>query len=354
MSLGGVGAVAASPYARHVVMESRFGRASGMGSWPGTDVLETARIVVGELGDPAVPHLVELPGRGPGSDLVGRGAVLLVDLPVDLQPSGWRLVAHAGRDLERARSMFRQDLDVLAEVADGYRGPLKVQAAGPWTLAASLHLPRLERAVVDRGAYRDIVAALAEGVGRHVQEVRRIVPGADVVVQLDEPSVNAVLQGRLPTASGFGRLRAVPEPVVVDGLRDVLDAARKAGATDTVVHCCDAGVPVESLVRAGADALAVDVSLLGAAGWEALAPSLESGLRLWAGAVPTSGALPGAAAVADAVWTPWRRLGLAPELLSGVVTTPACGLASGTPDQARARQARAVAGAGELAARAQS
>ena len=141
------------------------GRATGIGSWPGGDVLDTMRTTFGELGEPPhLPYLPELPGRGPGSEIIGRGAVLLVDMPVDLQPSGWRLVDHPGRDLSRAQGYLREDLDVLAEVADGYEGPLKVQVAGPWTLAASLHLQRLERAVVDPGAARDITASLAEGV----------------------------------------------------------------------------------------------------------------------------------------------------------------------------------------------
>jgi methionine synthase II (cobalamin-independent) len=272
---------------------------------------------------------------------------------VDLQPAGWRLVARPGRDLERAQALLRQDLDVLAEVADGYHGPLKVQVAGPWTLAASLHLPRLERAVVDPGACRDIVAALAEGVATHVGAVRKLVPGADVVVQVDEPSIAAVLEGRIATASGFGRLRAIDVPVVVDGLRDVLDASRTAGAVHTVIHCCAGDVPIDALLRTGADALSVDVSLLGVPGWEALAPALEGGTWLWAGAVPTRGAVPTTAAVADAVWTPWRRLGLAPELLAQVVVTPACGLAGTAPATARTILSRAVAGAKELAGRAQ-
>ena len=330
-----------------------FGRASGIGSWPGTDVVDAARTVMGELPEPAVPYLSELPARGPGSDLVGRTAAFLVEVPVDLQPSGWRLVDRPGRDLERARSMLRQDLDVLAEVADGYRGPLKVQVAGPWTLAATVHLQRLERAVADPGACRDLVASLAEGLALHVAEVRRLVPGAEVVVQLDEPSIGAVLQGGVATASGFGRLRAIEEPVVVQGLRSVLEAATSAGAVHTLVHCCARDVPVASLLRGGADGLSVDVSLLGVRAWEALAPALEDGTWLWAGAVPTSGGVPSAAAVADAVWTPWRRLGLAAQLLERVAVTPACGLASSTPRGARAVLACAVAGARELATRAQ-
>ena len=46
---------------------------------PGTDPAESARVVAGEL--PGLPHLVELPDRGPGADLIGRSAGLLIDMP---------------------------------------------------------------------------------------------------------------------------------------------------------------------------------------------------------------------------------------------------------------------------------
>src|ERR687883_913678 len=162
------------------MLEPVPGRASGVGSWPGTDALDSARTTLGELPDPHVPYLPELPARGPGADMIGRAAALLVDLPVDLQPTGWRLVDRPGRDLARAQAWRRQDLDVLAEVAEGYEGPLKIQFCGPWTLAAGVYLPRLERAVVDAGATRDLAASLAEGIARQVGEVRRLVPGAEV------------------------------------------------------------------------------------------------------------------------------------------------------------------------------
>jgi methionine synthase II (cobalamin-independent) len=335
------------------VLENKPGRASAVGSWPGSDVVEAARIAFGELSDPGVPYLPELPARGPGGDLLGRGAVLMVDTPVDLQPSGWRLVNRPGRDLERAQAMLRQDLDVLAEIADGYRGPVKIQVAGPWTLAAGLYLPRLERAVVDPGACRHLVGALTEGLALHVGEVRRLVPGAEVVVQVDEPGIGAVLSGELPTASGFGRLRAVEEQVVVEGLSTVLTAATGAGAVETLVHCCGDAPAVETLWRSGADGLSLDVDRLGVPGWEALAPALENGRRLWAGAVSTSAPGRSAASVADRVWTPWRRLGLDVRLVEAVVVTPSCGLAGLSPADARLAVARSVAAAKELAVRAE-
>jgi hypothetical protein len=334
------------------VLEPVPGRASGVGSWPGTDVVDTVRTTFGELPEPHVPYLPELPARGPGADLIGRAAALLVDMPVDLQPVGWRLVDRPGRDLARAQAWLRQDLDVLAEAADEYAGPLKLQSTGPWTLAAGLYLPRLERAVVDPGACRDLIGSLAEGLVRHVAEVRRLVPGAEVVVQLDEPSLPAVLTGALPTASGFGRLRAVEEQVVVDGIASVLEAVADAGALATVVHCCADAAPVGVLARSGADALSLDVSRLRREGWEAVADAVEDGVALWAGAVPTSGVLPATGAVTDAVWAPWRALGLDAGRLASVVLTPACGLAGSTPADARARLARVREAAAALAERA--
>jgi methionine synthase II (cobalamin-independent) len=276
-----------------------------------------------------------------------------VDTPVDLQPSGWRLVPRPGRDLERARAMLRQDLDVLAEVGDGYVGPLKIQVAGPWTLSAGVYLPRLERAVVDPGACRDLVGALAEGLALHVAEVRRLVPGASVVVQIDEPGIGAVLSGQLRTASGYGRLRAVEEPVVVEGLAKVTAAAISGGAAETVVHCCAGNPPLGVLRKSGADGVSVDMEKLGVAGWETVAGAVEAGHRLWAGAVPTSAPDRSAAAVAESVWRPWRRLGLDVGLLERVVVAPSCGLAGLTPSEARTALARAVDGAQELARRAQ-
>ena len=316
--------------------------ATGIGSWPGHDPLEATRTVFGELGGGHLPYLPELPQRGPGADLTGRTAGLLVDLPVDLQPMGWRLTDRPGRDLQRTAAMWRADLDALAEVADGYRGRLKVQVAGPWTVASTVWLPRGERAAVDPGARRDLVASLAEGARGLVESVRRMVPGAEVVVQLDEPGLPAVLAGRLPTASGFGRLPAVDQQEAREGVRQVVSAVHEAGAVALAVHCCDRDVPVALLRGTGASALSVDVSLLTAAAWESLAVAVEAGVALWAGAVPTSGGTPSTGAVVDAVSAPWRAVGLPVAALADVVLTPACGLAGTPPDDARGVLRRAV------------
>src|SRR5690606_10988792 len=89
------------------------GLATGIGSWPGTDPREAAAVVVGELTD--LPHLVELPARGLGADMIGRVSALLVDMYLDTSTTGYRLVSRRGGVAARARDLLAQDLDALDE-----------------------------------------------------------------------------------------------------------------------------------------------------------------------------------------------------------------------------------------------
>ncbi len=298
-------------------------RATGIGSLPGTDIGAALRLVRELLGDGDLPHLVELPARGPGADMIGRGAGLLHDLHVDLQPAGWRFVDRPGRDARRTASLWQQDLDELAEAFDGYEGELKVQVTGPWTLAAAVDLNRGERALVDEGASRDIADSLAAGVAAHVATVERLVPGAAVVLQVDEPSLPAVLGGSLPTQSGFGRIRSVDPQRAADGIRTVLAAA---GDRSTIVHCCAPTPPIPLLRNAGASAMSIDTTLLGPAGWESVAATVESGTGLVAGCLPTDGSGSREAAVRSIVEA-WERTGLEAARLEELVVSPTCGLA---------------------------
>ncbi len=308
-------------------------RASGIGSWPGGSAREAIRTVRDLLVDAegvGVPFLPETPARGPGADIIGRAAGLLVDLPVDLQPSGWRLVDRPGRDAARSAALHREDLDELAEAYDGYLGSLKIQVAGPWTLCASLQLNRGERSVTDPGAVADITASLADGIAARVADVTRLVPGAEVVLQVDEPSLPAVLDGSLPTASGYGRVRAVDPLVVMRGVEQVL----AAHGGPTVLHCCHPAAPLPLLRATGAGALAVDVTERTPAGWESLAVALEAGTGLYAGCLPTDGSGTDVTA-RNLVVDGFDRAGLSQEHLRGLVVTPACGLSGLTPRGAR-------------------
>jgi len=337
---------------------------------PGTDPAEILRIVLGEL--PDLPFLPELPARGPGADMVGRTAALLAGMPVETAPSGWRLTDAEGRDLRRARGFLAHDLDALEEVAAGYQGPFKVQVCGPWTLAASIELASHHPALADPGATRDLAVSLAEGVAAHVAEVAKRLPGARILLQLDEPALPAVLAGAVPTASGYGRLPPVDASAAPDGIRGVLGAAPQAFG---IVHCCGRGMhgaplPLLLLGAAGARAVSFDLSLVRGPEEDAVAELAEAGLGLLAGAVP---AVPGGGmgageidperlrergaagpvspagggapdtvhAVVARIAGLWRRLGLPPAWCAErVVLTPACGLAGAPPGYARAALAR--------------
>nr|BFE62882.1 methionine synthase [Dactylosporangium thailandense] len=290
------------------------GAATGIGSMPGTDVAEAQRVVLGEL--PDLPHLPELPARGPGADMIGRGGAFLTELPIELYAARWRVAARPGHDLRVARDLLERDLDQMTEQAGEFAGTFKVQVPGPWTLAASLGLPIGGQVLRDPGAARDLAASLAEGVRLHVAEVKARLPRASVLLQLDEPSLPAVLGGRVPTESGFGTLRSVDPSVA----RSALSAVIAAAGVPVVVHCCAPSVPLSLLREAGAVGVALDLSLL--RDLDALGEQLDTGMGLLAG---VSGRT--AAAQADQVRDLWRKLGFPPKSLPAqVVVTPPCGL----------------------------
>jgi methionine synthase II (cobalamin-independent) len=312
---------------------------------PGTDAREAARAVTGSL--EALPHLPELPARGPGADMVGRSLGLLVELFARVEPSGWRFGDHPGRDTRRARSWLGEDLDALEEYTQGRTGPLKLQAVGPWTLAASVELHSGEKALADPGAVRDIAGSLAEGLRLHLEDVRKRVPGAELVLQLDEPSLPAVLAGQVPTASGWQRLRAVDRQIAEETLRALVRAVE----VPVVVHCCAPAVPLALLRRAGAAGVSLDAGLLTERDDDAIGEAVEGGTLLFAGVVPSvEPGLSDPAGSVSGVRTLWRRLGLDPALLAQrVVVTPSCGLAGASPAYARRALSHSVIAAQSLA-----
>lgn len=310
---------------------------------PGQDMAESVRLVMGELGEqPGVPFLPELPERGVGADLVGRGTSFLVELYAEVQPSGWRIAERPGRDHRRARSYLSSDLDLLEEYTQGYVGPLKIQAAGPWTLAATVELQHGDKLLADMGAVRDVAESLAEGLRVHAEDVRKRVPGAQLIIQLDEPALPGVLKGTVPTASGFGKLRIVEENVARDVLRTVIDGARSGGGGDdggaqVIVHCCAPDVPLVLLRDAGVDGISFDLPLLADRRDDALGQLIEGGTLLFAGVVPATdpGRVPAVSALVDRV-TALRRLGFAAQRIAeSVIVTPSCGLAGASPAWAR-------------------
>ncbi|MFQ6394969.1 methionine synthase [Nocardia sp. KC 131] len=312
------------------------GIATAVGSWPGTDPREAAATIIGEL--PDLAHLVELPGRGVGSDMLGRVSALLVDMRFDTTTRGYRLAARPGAASRRAKDLLRADLDALEEAweTSGSAGTgrmVKVQATGPLTLAAQVELPGGHRILTDPGAVRDVSESLAEGLAQHVAEVRKRL-GAEVVLQLDEPSLNVVLEGSLSGPSILNTVRAMPEPEALA----VLDAVITAQSAPVLLHSCAAPPALAFLRGSAAAAIGFDMATIGTRELDQIGEILDTGKRLVLGLVPS-------AAPSDPVT--WRnfaepgvrlvdRLGFTRKTLADqIVVSPACGLAGAPLEWAR-------------------
>jgi methionine synthase II (cobalamin-independent) len=320
--------------------------ATAIGAIPGTDPAEAARMVIGEL--PHLPYLPELPARGVGADIIGRAAAVLVDLPVEVVPSGYRVAAHPGIDQRRAVDLLRRDLDAFGDVLAGVRPPLvKIQVVGPWTLTAGIELMRGHRVLTDPGALREFAESLSEGLARHVADVAART-GADVIVQLDEPTLPTVLAGALRTPSGYGTVAAVPESDARDLLATVIDAARSASGRPVAVHCCADRPPIGLLRDAGADLISLDATLLPADAWDEFGEAWDAGITMMLGLVPSTD--PRApVALLDVAKPALRlvdRLGFDRSILADrAIPTPTCGLAGASTTWA----VRAMALSAELA-----
>ena len=316
---------------------SVFATASGTGSWPGTAARQAAEVVVGELGA-ALAHIVELPARGVGADIVGRAGALLVDVAIDTVPRGYRVAGRPGAVTRRAASLLDEDIDALEEAWEiaGLRGsgrPVKVQAPGPITLAAELELANGHRAITDLGAVHDIAASLAEGVATHRVAVSRRLD-TPVVVQFDEPSLPAALGGRLAGVTALSPVAPIDEALAIT----VLDTCAAAAGAEVLVHSCAAELPWKVLQRSNIAAVSVDAGSLQASDLDAIGEFVESGRDVMLGVVSAStpARRPSAEEVAAAVVAVTDRLGFARSVLRDRIgITPTCGLAAATPQWAR-------------------
>ncbi len=338
---------------------------SALGPWSGHKVLKAQAIAIGELsqtpeGVVGMPPMVHMPKRGPWAQTIARTAALLPGMPVELGTHGWKLADRPGADIEHIRALLREDLDALAECADGWTGPLVLTVRGPWTLSSVLYLARGDRVLSDRGAVRDVVGSLAEGIGGLLASIRTAVPGAPLTVVLREPLLPDVLGGAIPTFSGHSRLAAIAREDVSEGLRSVVAGARAGGAEQVVVHggARFASRSLKAMAAAGADSVGVGLDAVQGAQWEQIAAIIESGSGLWLGLPrdkPRKGG-PDIARLARMIHKPWTALGLPAAGLADVVVHTET---SGTGDQVvatlqdiRAEIAIAVKVASELAARA--
>jgi hypothetical protein len=314
---------------------------------PGTDPIEATRIVRGELGEPNLPHLVQLPDRGVGSDDTGRTAAMLEGLYVDVQPFGWRIVDRPGQDHRRAVSALTTDLNVLADVVGAEENPggtLKIQLRGPLSMATGLYLHHGERALSDPGARRDVAESLAVGAAGHVRDVIRTSGRRDVTVVVEEPGLSDVLGGTVPTASGYRTLRAVPRNEVTRTWATLVDSLLGAGAAAVVLapeaRAADINTVFDAVAASGADGVSLSIGSLDRVGWERAAGLVEAEQQLWLGLLDPSKEPPSVVRAVERILRPWRQLGLVDAALGTLTLLPTGGLAEATPEAVRAVLAR--------------
>lgn len=271
---------------------------TGIGSVPGTRVMDWVGRIADQL--PEFPHVPELPERGPGADMIGRTLGLLSEVAPDFSAAttvtGWELTS-SGRDMRRARALLGEDLDAVEQAWQGHTGAAKQQLAGPYTIAASVER-KGRRLLADSGIVRDLVVAWQEMVALHRAELARRVP-ADWVLQMDEPSLPAVVAGSVRTISGMSAYPPL-EPEVDLGA--------------DLLHCCAADVPLSRL--RGIGGLLFDLSLHDQGVDDDLAELSTAGTVLGFGVSPVPGSV-------RSVLDFFDRTGLHP---APMLVTPPCGM----------------------------
>lgn len=185
-----------------------------LGPMPGTSMAEAADIIMGETELPAIP---QLPARGLGSDAVGRTASMLEAISIDRGPRSWRMTARPQLLTRRTWDRLERDIDEVQEVWGETVPRIKVQALGPWSLAASIELSDGHRVLTDRGAFSELAESLLYGLRAHAADVARRFHG-EVVVQLDEPLLADVIAGRIPGTTDFDTIPPVPDEVALEQL----------------------------------------------------------------------------------------------------------------------------------------
>ncbi len=192
---------------------------------PGADPAEAVAVMSGETDFAFVP---ELPSRGVGADSVGRAGAILIDMPFEVVHDVYRLTSRPGSVTRRARDLLARDLDALEEHWDrngliDTGKLLKVQVCGPFTYSAQVELRNGHKVVKDRGARLDVVASMTDGLLDHVRELRRRL-GAEIVVQLNEEQIDAVLNGSVTPLTRMDAIPPVPASLIAQRLEEMAAA----------------------------------------------------------------------------------------------------------------------------------
>lgn len=293
-------------------------RSFGLGPMPGTSVAEAADIIVSET---SLPHLPLLPDRGLGFDQVAATAAMIPHVSVARGPRGWVVS-------DRPSHSVDADLDVC-EALWGELPVLKMQALGPYSLAASVELADGHRAITDRGALRDITEALIDGLSSYSDGLARRF-GGEVVIQLDEPLLPQVVSGRLRGTSDLDSVRSIHPEEVRDGLSSVA-----AGLGREVLLNQSGYAPLWEV--APCEVLVSVSHVLGTAQLDGLGEALSAG-RVGLGVARGGSARETAVGLARLV----AELGVDPVVLAGVDVFPSFGIADAPRDYAFVSEVAAI------------
>lgn len=311
--------------ARNHLQVLRPGLATTCGSLPHASLDEAADLLLGAV--PDLPAAPTLPNRHPDEGMLGQAAAGMTGVAVD---AGGGLVVvdpdavdaggvgdGAGDLPSEAFASVLGFLDLLARRR--WRGPVKLQCTGPVTLGAAL----VSAGVAPRRAFPAAGAATRRRARALVAATQQRLPGAALVVVVDEPSLAAATLGDAPVG--------VEEAVdLVSGTLAAVEAGAVSG-----LHCC-APADWGAVLRAGPQVLSLPVDIASTVRAADLGPFLERGGWVAWGAVPTGGPLApidgrGTARLWRQLADRWHRLadgGVDPVLLRRrALVTPACGLA---------------------------
>lgn len=308
--------------------------------FPGLDPIEIHQVVRGELGEPNLPVLPQLSERGVGADPLGRSAALISDMGFDLQPHGWRIGVRDGLDARRARSILRSDENLLADVLGAEKKPalrLKISVLGPWSLAAGLYLSHGERILLDHGARRDVLEAYAEGVKEHLLRLRSTTTLRSFTVQLEEPQLPAVLDGTLPTASGYRTLRSIPRAEVRQVYAQFVTTLSDVAGTSVIINLPGADNDwrqrVDLTHQAGIGGYLINPAHLSAFGWERVAALVESGSQIYLQILEPGMRAPGVVDGVKKILRPWQQLGLPLTALGQLTLMPTTSFAHSSANE---------------------
>lgn len=337
----------------------------GLGPMPGVDPRAAAEIIIGECLDGHVA-LPLLPARGLGADLIGRTAVIMADLSVDRGARSWRVASRGGRIQSRARDFLARDIDACEELWIATPQLVRLVAAGPWTMAASVETTGGKLIATDPAAVSYFAESLAAGLIAHAADVRRRFDCA-VEVLLIEPMLSAVASGTVRAPSMMlgvnGYLPAVGAREIAQEYRRLTAPLLNDGISVTIALEKMDGVEFSVIAESGATGLWIPRTELSTnANLDCVAAAIDSGVELQLGIVPAhvtqrdefSGAAIGSSAreLAEQAARSWEELGYShKDRASKLSIAPVSGFADSEVDETIA-QLRAGRDAAELMRRA--